>query len=165
MALCFLDGGCSSCAFKLVCIREVSYSDRNRVKRQTEVGLSKRKDGRTNDNSSKDSSAVKVACEALGLWDSLWDANPLLLATVLDFLETVWRHALEHKGALEPTRTDVAFGEAIAGIAGWDLGPGPEWATMSFIDVDGQMHSDSYIPVQIYAYRTNVKHMRYRSWH
>lgn len=104
-----------------------------------------------------DPSAVKAACEALSHWEGLWESNPHLLTSVLGFLEVVWRHALEHKSALEPTRTDSRFWESVAGIGGIEVGPSPEWVTKAVVEVDGRPHSDWHVAVSDHAYRTRAK--------
>ncbi|KAF8520761.1 nucleoporin subcomplex protein binding to Pom34-domain-containing protein [Hysterangium stoloniferum] len=116
------------------------------------------KNGKSNgDEKSMPESAMKVACGALGVWDSLWDTNPHLLTSILAFLEVVWRHALEHKAILEPRRTDQPFWEAISGIGGKEVGPAPEWKTQSVVDFEGQTHSDCHSSVSLYSYRTRAK--------
>ncbi|KAF8467434.1 nucleoporin subcomplex protein binding to Pom34-domain-containing protein [Gautieria morchelliformis] len=104
-----------------------------------------------------DPSAVKAACEALSHWEGLWESNPHLLASVLGFLEVVWRHALEHRSALESTRTDARFWTSVAGIGGIEVGPGPEWVTKAVFEVDGQLHSDWHVAVSDHAYKTRAK--------
>ena len=104
-----------------------------------------------------DASAVSAASEVMSHWEGLWDSNPHLLASVLGFLEVVWRHALEHKVALESTRTDARFWESLAAIGGREVGPGPEWITKAVVSVDGQPHSDCHAAVSDHAYRTRSK--------
>ena len=120
-------------------------------------GKGKDKDGQQDGEEIDSPSAVNAACEALSHWEGLWESNPHLLTSVLGFLEVVWRHALEHKSALESTRTDAHFWKSVAGIGGIEVGPGPEWVTKAVVEVDGQLHSDWHTAVSDHAYRTRAK--------
>ena len=120
-------------------------------------GKGKEKEEQQDGEGSDDPSAVKAACEALSHWEGLWESNPHLLASVLEFLEVVWRHALEHKSALESTRAEAHFWQSIAKIGGIEVGPRPEWVTEAVVEVDGQLHSDRHMAVSDYAYRIRAK--------
>ncbi|KAF8589637.1 hypothetical protein K439DRAFT_1404885 [Ramaria rubella] len=120
-------------------------------------GKEKAKKSERDENEFDNPSAVKAACEALSHWEALWDSNPHLLSSVLGFLESIWRHAREHKAALEPTRTDTFFWNSLAAIGGTDVGPAPEWTTTAVVEIDGQIHSQGHAQVSNYAYRLRAK--------
>ena len=69
------------------------------------------------------------ARDVLTNWKDMSDANPQLLASVLKFVDIVWRHGLEHKTTLEPLRKSSEFWKQSAGIVKDDLGPHPDYDT------------------------------------
>jgi nuclear pore complex protein Nup188 len=103
------------------------------------------------------SSALEVAKTMLGTWKTLWDHNPPLLASVLKFLDVVWQHGLEHKAALEPTRSDATFWTELSDIVNTELGSAPDYHAVSLEDVDGVRRADSHQAVSNHAYRTAAK--------
>ncbi|PFH50408.1 hypothetical protein AMATHDRAFT_40867 [Amanita thiersii Skay4041] len=102
-------------------------------------------------------SALNVAYDFLLNWKDMWEANPHLLASVLKFLDTVWRHGLEHKIALEPLRKNSEFWKQLVGIVKMEIGPSPEYETSAYVATEGVRHSDLHEVVAIHAYRTLVK--------
>jgi len=102
-------------------------------------------------------SALGVARDVLTNWKDMSDANPQLLASVLKFVDIVWRHGLEHKATLEPLRKNGEFWKQLAGIVKDDLGPHPDYDTSASMAIDGVQHSDSHETVAVYSYRALAK--------
>jgi len=106
---------------------------------------------------SSSSSALDAAREIIVSWKELWQANPLLLACVFRFLDSVWQHALEHKAVLDPIRRDSEFWKTIAAVACEEVGPVPTYETTQIIILDNVRRSNLHDAVQMHAYRTLVK--------
>ncbi|KAK2459938.1 hypothetical protein APHAL10511_008023 [Amanita phalloides] len=112
----------------------------------------------TNSTSTSNVSALNVAKDVLVNWKDMSDANPQLLASVLKFVDVVWRHGLEHKAALEPLRQNTEFWKQLVGMVKEDLGPHPDFdVSSSSMAVDGIQHSDGHETVAAYAYHTLAK--------
>ncbi|KAH9482136.1 Nucleoporin nup184 [Psilocybe cubensis] len=101
--------------------------------------------------------ALDSARETLVTWKELWDTNAMLLSCVLRFLDTVWQHALEHKAAVEPLRTDKSFWELLVAIACEEVGPVPTYETTEMVILEGIPRSSLHEAVQMHAYRTLAK--------
>ena len=106
---------------------------------------------------SSSSSALDAACEMIVSWKELWEANPLLLACVFRFLDSVWQHALEHKTVLDPIQRDSEFWTSIAAVACEEVGPVPTYETTQIIVLDDVRRSNLHDAVQMHAYRTLTK--------
>ncbi|EIW76402.1 hypothetical protein CONPUDRAFT_168949 [Coniophora puteana RWD-64-598 SS2] len=102
-------------------------------------------------------SAVDIASRTLVHWKELCDANPQLLASVLRFLDVVWKHGLEHKALIDATRKDTGFWKALAAITEEELGPDPDYATENFVTIDGARRSSLHEATSAQAYRYMVK--------
>lgn len=102
-------------------------------------------------------SALSVARDVLMNWKEMSEANPQLLASVLKFVDIVWRHGLEHKATLDPLRKSSDFWKQLVGIVKDDLGPHPDHDVSSSMSIDGVQHSDSYETTAVYAYRALAK--------
>ncbi|THV06572.1 hypothetical protein K435DRAFT_743696 [Dendrothele bispora CBS 962.96] len=101
--------------------------------------------------------AIDVARDTVANWEQLWESNPLLLATVLIFLQVVWRHGLEHKSLLEPLRRNDEFWHQITALACSELGPVPPFETETFVIVDGKRRADVHDAVAGHCYRVSAK--------
>ena len=106
---------------------------------------------------SSSSSALDAAREIIVSWKELWEANPLLLACVFRFLDSVWQHALEHKSVLDSIRRDPEFWIIITAVACEEVGPVPTYETTQIIMLDNVRRSNLHDTVQMHAYRTLVK--------
>ncbi|KAJ8519666.1 hypothetical protein ONZ45_g3382 [Pleurotus djamor] len=102
-------------------------------------------------------SALDVAKEVLEGWKTMWEFNPQLLASVMNFLHSVWLHGLEHMIVLQGFRSDKKFWEHIVAISVEESLPVPEYQLDSFVFVDGVRHSNLDEAVATHAYRTMVK--------
>ncbi|KAF8626720.1 hypothetical protein AX17_006486 [Amanita inopinata Kibby_2008] len=120
-------------------------------------GQEKEKEKVQTNGNSDITSALNVACEMLANGKEMIDANPQLFASVLRFIDVVWRHFLEHKAALEPLRSNVDFWKQLVGVIRDDLGPSPEYETSSYVNIDGVRHSSLHETVTLHAYRTTAK--------
>ncbi|KAF8887259.1 hypothetical protein CPB84DRAFT_1837740 [Gymnopilus junonius] len=120
-------------------------------------GKGKQKEGEEPPSRPTSSSALDAAREILVTWKELWEANPLLLACVFRFLDTVWQHFLEHKNVLEPLRKDKEFWERVVGVACEEIGPVPAYETTETITVEGVRRSNFHEAIQTHTYKTLVK--------
>ncbi|KIL58978.1 hypothetical protein M378DRAFT_85691 [Amanita muscaria Koide BX008] len=120
--------------------------------REDEVDASQSSSGATNNGS-----ALSVARDVLTNWKEMSKANPQLLASVLKFVEVVWRHGLEHRTALDPLRKSAEFWKQLVGIVKEDLGSDLEWKTTSSAVIDGVEHSTLHESVAAHAYHTLAK--------
>ncbi|KAI6166332.1 nucleoporin subcomplex protein binding to Pom34-domain-containing protein [Pisolithus thermaeus] len=100
---------------------------------------------------------LDVARVALERWKDLWEANPQLLASILQFLYVVWQHGHEHKARIDVTRQDEEFWSRIAAIAREELGPYPDYVTHSTLVLDDERHSGLHEAVAVQAYRGMAK--------
>ncbi|KAI6013629.1 hypothetical protein BKA83DRAFT_4130285 [Pisolithus microcarpus] len=69
---------------------------------------------------------LEVARTTLERRKDLWEANPPLLASILQFLYVVWQRGHEHKAPIEVTRQDEEFWSRVAAIPREELGPYPD---------------------------------------
>ncbi|TFK43979.1 nucleoporin subcomplex protein binding to Pom34-domain-containing protein [Crucibulum laeve] len=101
--------------------------------------------------------ALSVARDMLSSWDQIWESNPQLLACIFKFLDAVWQHGLEHKATLESVRNDSQFWDVIVGAACEEVGPVPDYETVSYVQQDNIRRSSLQEPVAMHSYRTIVK--------
>ncbi|KAI6146143.1 nucleoporin subcomplex protein binding to Pom34-domain-containing protein [Pisolithus tinctorius] len=101
--------------------------------------------------------ALEVSRATLEHWKELWEANPQLLASVLQFLLVVWQHGHEHRARIDATRQDEEFWSRITAIAREELGPYPDYVTNSLVTSDDERHSDLHEAVSVQAYRGMAK--------
>ncbi|KAI0071834.1 hypothetical protein K474DRAFT_1775910 [Panus rudis PR-1116 ss-1] len=106
---------------------------------------------------SKQNSALTLSVEMLEEWKGIWESNPQSLASVLRFLDVVWEHGHEHKGALQPVRQNKTFWDSLAAIVKEELGPVPDYRTENFVIIDGEQHTELHEAVSAHAYRTVIK--------
>ncbi|KAI0340825.1 hypothetical protein BDW22DRAFT_1397822 [Trametopsis cervina] len=102
-------------------------------------------------------SAFSIAVNMLEKWKDLWELNPQLLASFLQFLHTVWEHGYEHRLVLETVRKDGTFFDNLAAIVKEELGPVPDYRTEEFSTVEGLQRSSHHVAVCSHAYRMMVK--------
>ncbi|KAI6034721.1 hypothetical protein BKA83DRAFT_4121778 [Pisolithus microcarpus] len=69
---------------------------------------------------------LEVARTTLERRKDLWEANPPLLASILQFLYVVWQRGHEHKAPIEVTRQDEEFWSRVTAIPREELGPYPD---------------------------------------
>ncbi|KAG5352065.1 hypothetical protein C0989_003990 [Termitomyces sp. Mn162] len=105
----------------------------------------------------KTTSAIDVVREVLSNWKHIWEINPQLLCSILNFLDVVWQHGLEHKTALQAIREDKEFWEQISSIACEEIGPMPEYEVSDFEVIDGVKHSNLHNAVSSTAYKIAAK--------
>ena len=126
-------------------------------KEEVEKAQEAKKDGTKEEESNSTTNALQAAREILVSWKELWEANPLLLACVLRFLDTAWQHALEHKSVFDPLRKDPEFWERVVSMACEEVGPVPTYETPQVVVIEGVRQSNSHEAVQMHAYRTFAK--------
>ncbi|EPQ58881.1 hypothetical protein GLOTRDRAFT_69872 [Gloeophyllum trabeum ATCC 11539] len=102
-------------------------------------------------------SALGAASDMLGQWRELWEHMPQLLHSILQFLDMVWLHGIEHRTVLKSLREDADFWEKLVSIVTEELGPVPDYRSETFVDYDEARHSNLHEAVSLHAYRTMAK--------
>lgn len=105
----------------------------------------------------KNNSAVDVAREMLAGWRALWDATPELLAGVLQFLNAVWQHGLEHLTVLSQIAKDGEFWNQIVGIITEELPPAPDYEADDLVEIDGVPHLATHEAISMHCNRIVAK--------
>ena len=102
-------------------------------------------------------SALEAATQMIQSWEEYWDANPVLLDSVLHFLDVVWQHALEHKSVLEPLRKDSDFWGRITRLACKEVGPVPTYDDVELVGGEGERKATMDEAIRMHAYRVSAK--------
>ncbi|TFK46960.1 hypothetical protein OE88DRAFT_1706649, partial [Heliocybe sulcata] len=107
-------------------------------------------------------SALVAASDMLGRWKELWEYMPQVLFCVLQFLDVVWAHGIEHRTALQQLRENSSFWERLKSILVEELGPVPDYKSEQLVEYEEAQHSNLHEAVSSHAYRTMVKALALR---
>ena len=102
-------------------------------------------------------SAMDVARDRLATWSELREANPPLLAAVLQFLDVVWQHGLEHQAVLESLRKDDEFWDQMGSVAREEVGPSVDYKAESYVQQEDGDYSELHVAVSENSYRAIIK--------
>ncbi|KAF8324583.1 uncharacterized protein EI90DRAFT_2934390 [Cantharellus anzutake] len=108
-------------------------------------------------SSSEPPTALEAARETLARWNTLWEANPAILATCMSFLDLLWQHGHEHVNVIEDVRKDEKFWGDMKNLIDAKLGPVPSTDVMDLMDVEGQLRSTLNEIASSHSYQTVVK--------
>lgn len=100
---------------------------------------------------------VDAIDETIARWETLWEANPALLAPALNLLDSVWQHAREHPAAIESIRENDRLWADLVKLVKEPLWEAPSCDVTEMMTVDGQTRSTVHEATSTHAYQTLAK--------